>query len=271
MSPAPGRPDWSPWWAAPGRSGVLTDFDGTLAPIVEDPALAAPLHGVPQVLASLARHLAVVGVVSGRPLDFLQRHLGSVPGLRLFGLYGMERAVGDRVEVGPEAAAWRPVVHEAAARARRELPAGAEVEGKGLAVALHARRRPELHGVLLEWAARVAAGSGLRVQPGRLSVELLPPVGPDKGRVVEEVATGLGAICFFGDDAGDLPAFSALAGARRAGAVTVGVGVRSSEGPEGLTAAVDFMVDGPDGALGSLRALARGLQPDLGVPVLDRP
>ncbi len=40
-----------------------------------------------------------------------------------------------------------------------------------------------------------------------MSVELRPPVKTDKGTVVDELASGLGAACFFGDDLGDLPAF----------------------------------------------------------------
>ena len=43
-----------------------------------------------------------------------------------------------------------------------------------------------------------------------MSVELHPPVAVDKGTVLAELASGLAAACFIGDDAGDLPAFDAL-------------------------------------------------------------
>ena len=41
----------------PSRSAVLTDFDGTLAPIVDNPAAATPLPGVLEVLERLAAGL----------------------------------------------------------------------------------------------------------------------------------------------------------------------------------------------------------------------
>ncbi len=43
-----------------------------------------------------------------------------------------------------------------------------------------------------------------------MSWELRPPVPTDKGTVVTELAAGLAAVCFVGDDTGDLPAFEAL-------------------------------------------------------------
>ena len=51
----------------PRGTGVFTDFDGTLAPIVDDPASALPLPGVVDALEALAGRYGRVGVISGRP------------------------------------------------------------------------------------------------------------------------------------------------------------------------------------------------------------
>ena len=53
------------------ESGVLLDFDGTLSPIVDDPASARPLPGMTDVLTRLTGAYRLVGVMSGRPVDFL--------------------------------------------------------------------------------------------------------------------------------------------------------------------------------------------------------
>ncbi len=68
--------DWSPWLGQPGTAGVLTDYDGTLAAVVEDRDKAAPLPGVPGIVAALAERFALVAVVSGRPVDYLESQLG---------------------------------------------------------------------------------------------------------------------------------------------------------------------------------------------------
>ena len=81
----------APWRSAPGSAGVLTDFDGTLAPIVDDPEAARPLDGVAPVLARLGLRYRVVAVVSGRPVAYLLDRLGSPKGVTLVGLYGLEK------------------------------------------------------------------------------------------------------------------------------------------------------------------------------------
>ena len=259
MSGPPPPVDWSAWWERPGRSGVLTDFDGTLSAIVEDPSRAVALPGVSAVLASLATSLGMVAVVSGRPVAYLGDRLPGLPTVALFGLYGLESLRDGRLEVAPAALAWQEAVSSTARRAAAEVPAGVEVERKGLAVALHFRRRPELAGLVAAWAAEAAAGTGLLAQPGRFSVGLLPPLRADKGAVVEDAAAGLDAVCFIGDDTGDLPAFAALAKARREGKTTLAIGASSAEQPQALAGAVDVMVEGPEGALAVLRELADGL------------
>lgn len=245
-----------PFLAAPERAAVLTDFDGTLAPIVADPSRAAPLPGTGPVLARLARRYRVVGVVSGRPVRYLLDRLGGVEGLAVVGLYGLERADGDAVQARPEAVAWRAAVERVATAAEQQAPAGVGVERKGLALTLHVRRSPDQAGWVGRFAEEQAGTSGLVAHPGRQSVELRPPVGADKGTVVAELAAGCDAVCYLGDDRGDLAAFDRLDVLRAAGVTTLAVAAGSDEAPAELLARADVVVDGPAGALDVLRRLA---------------
>jgi trehalose 6-phosphate phosphatase len=243
-----------PLRAAPARSGVLTDFDGTLAPVVDDPAAARGLPGTVEVLRALTARYAVVAVVSGRPASFLLDRLG--PGLRLSGLYGLEEVSADGASrVADDATAWSSVVADVAVRARDEL--GDVVEPKGLSLTLHFRVVPERAGEIRSWAAAEAARSGLVVRSAKASVELHPPVAADKGTVLTTAVTGLEAACFLGDDVGDLPAFRALERLRTTGFHGVAVAVRTAESPPELLDRADLVVDGPEGALAVLHHLAR--------------
>ncbi|HWG73136.1 MAG TPA: trehalose-phosphatase [Acidimicrobiales bacterium] len=246
-----------PFLADPERAAVLTDFDGTLAPIVDDPDQAVALPGAAEVLRRLVERYGAVGVVSGRPVSYLQERLPALPGVCLAGLYGLERSVADgEVEVHPEAAQWQEAVDEAATTADAEAPAGVRVERKGLAVTLHVRTAPQHAAWIGDFAQRQAAATGLQVHPGRRSVELRPPVDADKGTVVADLAAGWSAVCYLGDDRGDLPAFVCLERLRREGVTTLAVAVASAEAPAELLAAADLVVDGPAGALAVLEALA---------------
>ena len=260
--------------AQPASSAIVADYDGTLSPIVTDPAEARALEGAADVLTLLARRFGVVAVVSGRPVSFLAERLapatggpaGSGPagsndrahGLRLVGLYGLEWADGDGgVTVHPEADRWRTAVDGAMGRLRSAAPPGVVVEGKGLAVTVHWRQAPEA----AAWAAGAAAAeserSGLQAHPGRMSIELRPALDVDKGSATRGLVEGCSAACYLGDDLGDLPAFAALAElASRTGMATVSVAVVDGESDPQVAASADLTVSGPGEALALLEWLA---------------
>lgn len=252
-----------PFWRAPRRAAVLTDYDGTLAATVDDPAAAWPLPGAMATLQALARQFGRVGVVSGRPAAFLRDQLnrdGAVgDGLVLVGLYGLERFVEGQIWDHPEMMAWQPAVAAIAAQADLESPEGLLVERKGFSVTFHFRTCPEHGAWARAFAERQATRSGLRLVSARMAYELRPPVDIDKGTVVTELASGFDAACFLGDDRGDLPAFAALDRLREAGVHTRKIAVHSPEVPPELLEVADLVVDGPTGALAFLGALLDGL------------
>jgi trehalose 6-phosphate phosphatase len=229
------------------HAALFVDFDGSLAAIVEDPAAARPLPAARDALARLVPRLGRVAVVSGRPAAFLRDAL-AIDGLEVAGVYGLERVTGNTVVVDPRVEPWLDAVTAAAAAAEDALP-GLLVERKGqVAVTIHWRTAPGRGADALEWVEREAPRFGLEALPGRLAVELRPPVPVDKGTTVAELARGSTVAAFAGDDAGDLPAFAALAGLVRDGTLrhAVSIGVASSEGPAVVHDA-DVVVDGPEG------------------------
>jgi len=248
----------APFLEHPDQAGVFTDFDGTLSPIVDDPASAAALPEALTALARLADRYARVGVISGRPVDALAERLGArlVDRLLLSGLYGLEILDRGRRHDESGALAWRDTVLDAANRAEAELPNDVPVERKGLSLTLHFRTAPGRESAVAEWAQREAKRSGLSVRPARRSIELHPPVETDKGTALTAAAAGLAAVCFCGDDAGDLPAFAALHHLAEDGVRILRVGVRSEEAPAELEHAVDILVDGPPGVVALLDRLS---------------
>lgn len=247
-----------PWIDSPATAGLFLDFDGTLAPIVDDPEMARPLPEARPALTRLSGRLALVAVVSGRPAFYLGEYLGGAGTTRLIGLYGLERMRGDPpvVEDLPEARPWREAVDTVAGRARTAAPPGVRVEHKGLTLTLHYRGADEQARWVDDFAAAEAATTGLVAHAGKKSVELRPPVATDKGSVIAELAGDLEAVCFIGDDAGDLPAFATLGRLRAAGRTTLAVAAGGSETPEEVLAGADVVVDGPAGVLALLQTMA---------------
>ena len=239
-------------------TAVLTDFDGTLAPIVREPEKAVPLPDAPRVLAELAEHFAAVAVVSGRPASFLADRLGAAgPRVRLFGVYGMEWVEDGAVVTAPEIEPWRGPASEVVAAARDEF-AGTTVgiEDKGASVTVHWRNAPDEGPRVERFARNWGERTGLVVLEGRMAREFRPPVGADKGTVTERVASGCRAACFVGDDVGDLAAFAALDRLAESGVSVVRVAVKDVESPTELVEAADVVVEGPAEALALLGRLA---------------
>lgn len=238
----------------PARAGVFSDFDGTLARIVDEPEQARPVAGARDALARAAGRMRRVGVISGRPASFLQAHIGA-PGVALWGLHGLESVHDGKVAVAQAARPWRPVVEQAVVAARNDLGPHVEVEAKSVAITIHYRRAPAEAPRVEAWIERTAASTGLVAYPARMSCELRPPVPHGKGVTLEAAAAGLEAVCFLGDDASDVAGFEALDRLETAGAVAVRVAVASAEAPPQLLARADVVVDGPEAAVALLRTL----------------
>ncbi|GAB2920642.1 trehalose-phosphatase [Rhodococcus aerolatus] len=242
--------------ADPGRAGLVLDFDGVLSPIVDDPASSTLPDGTAELLASLARRLGLVALLSGRPADFLAARAG-VAGVVLLGSYGVQEHRDGATTLLPAVARWVPVV--AGARAALEagvagLP-GVLVEDKELAVAVHWRRSPDpgtAGRAVADLVAAVAGTTGLAVEPGKLVLELRPPVGEDKGTALRRLAAAhdLQVVAYAGDDRGDLPAFAAVAELGGHALVVEGPGTD----PE-VAAVAGPHLDGPDDVAGRLREL----------------
>jgi trehalose 6-phosphate phosphatase len=191
----------------------------------------------------------VVAVVSGRRSEEVARLL-DVPGLRYFGLYGMEDAAPELL------AAVGPRVRQAA-----EAVPEAWVEDKGASIAVHYRQSSDptlARATLLSSLQDVASSSGLKVVEGKMVVELLPADRPRKGGAVERMVgeNGLSAALYAGDDVADLDAFEALDLLEAAGVLSVTVAVRGDETPSELLDAADVIVEGPGGLVELLDQLA---------------
>jgi trehalose 6-phosphate phosphatase len=247
----------APLAAAPTRTALFLDFDGTLSSIVADPRDARPLPEVPALLSQLAKEFELVAVISGRPTAFLAGALGSPAGVTLAGLYGLERALQ-----GPEHDSWSDVIDEVVRDAEATAPPGIYVEPKGLTVTLHWRHAPAQKEWVTSFAERAAAEHDLLVHQGRHERELRPPLEVDKGTVVRSLAAEkaghLDNAAAFGDDIGDLPAFEAVTELTKPDGTplyTVRVAAVDTESPQQVADAADLTVSGATGAVALLAAL----------------
>ena len=199
---------------------LLSDYDGTLAPIAERPELAILPPRTRNALIVLSRKRTFsVGIVSGRGLADVAAMV-HIPEIIHAGNHGMEIRGPGLDFVHPEAAALIPVLSEIQDRLRAELGDvdGVIVEGKGLTLSVHYRLTPESarDGIFAAFETVLAEGTApevFRVTRGKEVLEVRPDVSWDKGRAISKIAEACppGAIpIFFGDDLTDEDGFAAV-------------------------------------------------------------
>ena len=258
-----GRSGLSSFLANAARSVVALDFDGTLAPIVADPDAARAHPDAVPALRRLAPLVDAVAIITGRPAATAVEYgeLTGVPGnVTVLGHYGWERWQAGEL-TAPDPPPGLEGVRAAFPHLLGDEP-GAWIEEKNLSVAVHTRRCADPEGAfarLREPLAELAERNGLVLEPGRMVLEVRAP-GMDKGAALEAFVAERGAhvVLFAGDDIGDLPAYDAVEAARGHGIPGVTICSSSAEVRE-LSGRADLIVDGPDGVIALLEALASAL------------
>jgi trehalose 6-phosphate phosphatase len=255
----------APLRESPGATAVLTDIDGTLAPIVERHDQAAVSEEARQVLSELSGSYGLVGCISGRRAEEA-RDLVGLDDIGYAGNHGLELLLPGESDLR-----FDPAIrgHEEDAASylagldREALAAqGIRIEDKGPIQALHWRGAPDERAAEAR-AREVAAGAGragLDCRWGRKVLELRPKGGGGKEAAVAALLAtdGLDAAIYAGDDRTDLDAFRRLRELHERGRLraAVCVGVLSEEGPAEIAQESDLTVEGTEGWLAVLRALA---------------
>ncbi len=230
---------------------VALDFDGTLAPVVDDPAKARAL---PENRAAVSRLVSLpatrVALVSGRALDSLEEVAGVGDEVLLVGSHGVELRLDspdDMFTLDEEEQARLGLLGEVLDQVADNLDE-VWVEAKPAGFALHTRMATDRNSRI----AHLVALSEARAEINDLTVRRGKDVlefsvrSTTKGEAVEHLRryTHSTAVFYAGDDVTDEDAFEAL-GSRDL-ALKIGPG----------TTVADFRVDGPDEVAAVLTLLA---------------
>ncbi len=204
---------------------LLSDYDGTLTPIVGRPDEATLPPAVRENLAALAQKPAFsMGIISGRPLSEIKALVG-IEGIYYAGNHGLEIEGPGLNFINPAAQAAQATIKNLARCFSAKLGGieGAIVEDKGLSLSIHYRLVKESEEKVVAEIFRQITSPWLRdgeirVTSGKKVWEIRPPIDWHKGKAVEtivkEMKTILGGgqwlTIYLGDDTTDEDAFKII-------------------------------------------------------------
>jgi trehalose 6-phosphate phosphatase len=219
----------------------LSDYDGTLTPIVDRPELADLPESSKQLLQTLAhRHHFTVGIISGRALSDLKDRVG-IGSIIYAGNHGLEIEGPGISFVNPLAEEVKPVlrlIHQVLSKALATVR-GALVEDKGLTLSVHYRmveedRSHEVRNIFEGIIAMARSLRKVRVTSGKKVYEVRPAVDWDKGKAIALLLGRYGNPkagekplgIFLGDDLTDEDGFKMM---DRHGGISIFVGEERSD------------------------------------------
>ncbi|HEV8597310.1 MAG TPA: trehalose-phosphatase [Candidatus Dormibacteraeota bacterium] len=221
----------------PAEVILVTDFDGTLAEIVQDPAGASARPDALDALNELVMLLADVIVLSSRPLAQLET-LVPISGVRLIGDSGLalprhaQKEALDRFNADT-------------GKLLQRIP-GSWLEVKPASTAIHFRNTDMIGEQMLALLQPLLDGARLSATLGRKVIEVHAPKA-GKGSALAALLPGEdpGGVVCFGDDENDRSMFEYV---RTLDVPHWSVGVWSPEAPADLFEQCDLVVPGPVGA-----------------------
>ncbi len=255
---------------SPGDALIGVDFDGTLAPIIDNPEEAFAHPAAVAALSRLGPLVGVIAVITGRPARTAVRlggfrQVAGLDSMVVLGQYGIERwdAATDEFSIPPEPSAIIAVAHELPAILRELGLTDVRVEHKGRAIGVHTRELGNSVSAferLAEPLGELAARHGLLIEPGKNVLEIRAP-GFDKGDALRLLVheKKIRSVIFAGDDLGDLPAFRAVEQLRGEGVPGLLVSSASHE-EDALSELADLVLCGPQGVADWLTRLAESLE-----------
>lgn len=229
----------------PSEVILVTDFDGTLAEVVPDPAQAAARPEALHALRRLVEMLADVIVLSSRTPSELET-LIPIPGVRLIGDSGLALPRHAQKEALDR-------FNYEATRLLERIP-GAWLEIKPASSAVHFRKTDLSGPEMIELVEPLLGGGRLAAAPGRKVIEVHAP-NAGKGNALAHLLPGEdpgGVICF-GDDENDRSMFEYVSSLE---IPHMCVGVHSHEAPKDLFERCDLVVSGPAEAAALMNEIA---------------
>ena len=238
-------------------TAIVTDIDGTISNIAPTPDEAVVTDSMRKELVKLKEKFRLVAVISGRSALNASEMVG-LEGLLYVGNHGLEFLKDGQLFMYPEVEKYLPKIKKTGKKLKEgDLSCinGLIFEDKEICFSIHYRLCNPSENVrekILNILENDPECKNLKISEGRCLVELKPPVGCDKGTILNNIIEqyNLEKIIYLGDDVTDTDAFKRLKELEKRETIRgVSVLVLSNEIPTYVKKSSSFFVNGVDEVL----------------------
>lgn len=234
-------------------TAIITDIDGTISEIAPTPMEAVVKPEIRDIIEKIADKFKFTGVMTGRSINNAMEMVGSKK-IIYIGNHGLEQYKNGKISIEPQVKPYIPVIKKLAKEIQKKLKDYECIlfQDKELSFTVHYRlckTGDEIRQKALEIIHSIKSSKSLKITEGRKVIEIRPPVGHDKGTVLQKFISDnhIKKIVYLGDDVTDADAFNKLNELKRGGkAETVSIMVDSKETPDYVKESADFYVKSVD-------------------------
>lgn len=239
------------------KTAIITDIDGTISEIAPTPNEAVVSSNMRTELIKLKDKFKLVAVVSGRSVLNAKNMVG-VEDLLYVGNHGLEYLKDGKILMAPGAAGYLDIMKDVGNELKKGKLSkikGLMFEDKGICLSIHYRgceSPKDVRETILKTIEEIPQYKEVKVSEGRKLVECKPPIGYDKGVILENIIKkyNLEKLIYLGDDITDGDAFYKIKELKNIGKIRgAGVLVISSEIPSYVKRYPSFFVYGVEEVL----------------------
>lgn len=246
-------------------TAIITDIDGTISEIAPTPVEAVVKPEINDIIEKIADKFKFTGVMTGRSINNAMEMVGSKK-IIYIGNHGLEQYKNGKISIQPGVKQYIPVMKKLAKEIQKKLRDHECIlfQDKELSFTVHYRlckTSDEIRRKALEIIHGINGSENLKITEGRKVIEIRPPIGHDKGTVLQKFISDndIKKIVYLGDDVTDADAFNKLNELKMEGKTeTASIMVDSKETPDYVKKSADFYVKSVDEVYNFFKWLLEG-------------
>lgn len=232
------------------NAAIITDIDGTISEIAPTPMEAVVKPVIKNIIGEIADKYKFTGVMTGRSVNNAMGMMGS-KNIIYIGNHGLEQFKNGKISIDSEVRGYIPIIKKLAQDIQKELDSYECIlfQDKKLSFTVHYRlcdNWEEIRQMALDVISSRTESKQLKISEGRKVIEIRPPVGHDKGTILQKFIfdNNIKKIIYLGDDITDFDAFVKLNELKDEGKVrSVSIVVNSKETPDYVTKSANYYVN----------------------------